>query len=153
MRPATGRTVAQAYCLLAGLVLLAAGVAGFFSDATFGNAHDGGGELLGFEVNGWHNLVHIASGLFLLAVRGEAPRARAGALAFGVLYAVVAVWGFITGDGVLGIVAIDQADNWLHVALAALAIGTALASPPASYDDPDATRTRLTKYGRRRVAV
>jgi hypothetical protein len=146
MRPATGRTLAQAYCLLAGLVLVLIGALGFIANGDFGSATDGRGEFLGFDVNGWHNVVHIVSGLFLLAVRGEAPRARAGALAFGVLYAIVAVWGFITGDGVLGIVAIDQADNWLHVALAALALAAALTSPPASYEDPDATRTRLTIY-------
>jgi hypothetical protein len=153
MRPAGGRTLAQSYCLLVGLVLVLAGALGFVTDAHFGSAHDGRGELLGFDVNGWHNLVHIASGLFLLAMRGEPARARAGALAFGLVYAIVAVWGFITGDGVLGIVAIDRADNWLHVALSALAILSALASPSASYEDPDATRTRLTKYGRRRAAA
>jgi hypothetical protein len=153
MRPANGRTLAQAYCLLVGLVLVLAGALGFVADGHFGSAHDGRGALLGFDVNGWHNIVHIASGLFLLAVRGEPPRARAGALAFGIVYGIVAVWGFITGDGVLGIVAIDQADNWLHTALAALAIVAALVSPPASYEDPDATRTRLTKYGRRRAAA
>ena len=146
MRPASGRTLAQAYCLVAGLVLLLAGALGFISDAHFGTATDGRGEFLGFAVNGWHNVVHIASGLFLLAVRGEAARARAGALVFGVLYGAVAVWGFITGDSVLGIVAIDRADNWLHAGLAALAILSALASPAASYEDPDATGTRLTIY-------
>lgn len=90
--------------------------------------------------------LHIVTGLFLLAMRGEAARARAGALAFGVFYAVVAVWGFITGDSVFGIVAIDDAANWVHAGLAALAILSALASPSASYEDPDATRTRLTIY-------
>jgi hypothetical protein len=146
MRPANGRTLAQAYCLLAGLVVLLAGAFGFISDASFGGAHDGRGDFLGFTVNGWHNVLHIVTGLFLLAMRGEAARARAGALAFGVFYAVVAVWGFITGDSVFGIVAIDDAANWVHAGLAALAILSALASPSASYEDPDATRTRLTIY-------
>jgi hypothetical protein len=146
MRPARGKTLAQDYCLLVGLVLVLVGALGFIADDHFGSATDGRGEFLGFDVNGWHNVVHIVSGLFLLAIRGEAARARAGAAAFGVLYAVVAVWGFITGDSVLGIVAVDQADNWLHVALAALALAAAAASPPASYEDPDATRTRLTIY-------
>jgi hypothetical protein len=146
MRPANGRTLAQAYCLLAGLALVLVGALGFLSDDHFGSATDGRGEFLGFDVNGWHNVFHIASGLFLLATKGEPARARAGALAFGLVYAGVAVWGFITGDGVLGVVAIDRADNWLHVGLAALAILSAVASPTASYDDPDATRTRLTIY-------
>ena len=146
MRPAAGRTLAQTYCSLVGLVLLLIGALGFISDGSFGSATDGRGEFLGFDVNGWHNVVHIVSGMVLLALRGEAARARAATLAFGVLYGVVAIWGFVTGDSVLGIVAVDQADNWLHVALSALALLSAAASPAASYDDPDATRTRLTIY-------
>jgi Domain of unknown function (DUF4383) len=146
MRPATGRTLAQAYCLLVGAVLVLVGALGFISDSHFGSAHDGRGQFLGFDVNGWHNLVHIASGLFLLSMRREPFRARAAVLTFGVLYGVVAIWGFITGDSAVGIVAIDQADNWLHVALSALAILSGLASPTSSYEDPDAIRTRLTIY-------
>src|SRR5215213_55833 len=100
MTPASGRTLAQAYCTLVGLVLVVAGIAGFFVDSSFGGAHDGHGELLGFMVNGWHNVVHLASGLLLLALRGDAGRARAGTLAFGLAYAGVFVWGVITGDSV-----------------------------------------------------
>jgi uncharacterized protein DUF4383 len=146
MRPATGRTLAQEYCLIVGLVLVLVGALGFTADASFGSADDGKGEFLGFTVNGWHNVVHLLSGLLLLSLRGTPWRARAGALTFGVLYAVVAVWGIITGDSVLWIIPVDAADNILHVALAALAILAALASPSTSYVDPDATATRLTLY-------
>ncbi len=146
MTPATGRTLAQAYCLLAGLVLVAAGIAGFFVDSSFGTAHDGHGELLGFMVNGWHNTVHLASGLLLLAVHGNAPRARTGALVFGLAYAAVFVWGLITGDSVAGIIAVNDADQILHAALAGTALLSALVSPTASRVDKDATATRLTIY-------
>jgi Domain of unknown function (DUF4383) len=146
MRPATGRTLAQAFCLLLGLALVLVGALGFIANADFGSAHDGKGEFLGLEVNGWHNVVHIVSGLFLLAVRGAPWRARAGTVAFGLVYAVVAVWGLITGDSVFGIVPVDRADNILHVALAVLALVAGAASPSVSYADPDATGTRLTIY-------
>ena len=146
MTPAAGRTLAQAYCLLVGLVLVAAGIAGFFVDSSFGTAHDGHGELLGFMVNGWHNTVHLASGLLLLALHGNAARARAGALLFGVLYGAVFVWGLITGDSVAGIIAVNDADQVLHAALAATALLSALVSPVGSYADKDATATRLTLY-------
>lgn len=146
MTPATGRTVAQAYCLLVGLVLVAGGIAGFFADSSFGSAHDGHGELLGFMVNGWHDVVHLVSGLLLLTFRRGAGRARAAALTFGVAYAAVFVWGVISGDEVLGIIPVDAADNVLHAALAATAVLSALASPASSYADQDATATRLTIY-------
>jgi hypothetical protein len=146
MTPAHGRTLAQAYCLLVGLVLVVAGIAGFFVNSSFGTAHDGHGELLGFMVNGWHNCVHLASGLLLLALQGNAPRARAGAILFGLLYGAVFVWGLITGDSVLGIIAVNDADQVLHAALAGTALLSALASPASSYADKDATGTRLTLY-------
>jgi hypothetical protein len=146
MRPAAGRTLAQLYCLVVGLVLVAVGALGFIAHGGFGDAGDGSGQFLGLAVNGWHNVVHIASGLLLLALWSDAGRARAGALAFGVLYGAVAVWGLITGDSVLGIVAIDAEDNVLHVVLSATALIAGLASPAASYRDRDATRSRLTIY-------
>jgi hypothetical protein len=69
-------------------------------------------------VNGWHNVVHIASGLVGLAL--ARTHAREFALGFGVVYAVVAVWGFIVGDGgsILSIIPVNTEDNVLHAVLA-----------------------------------
>jgi len=123
------RTPAQWYCLLAGLSLLLAGVLGFISDASF-NTGDGvqGDSFIGFEVNAIHNLVHIASGLVLLAASPKRASARAVALGFGVVYALVAIIGIIDGEDVLGLIPINAADNVLHVALAALGIISGLKS-------------------------
>ncbi|HWM10372.1 MAG TPA: DUF4383 domain-containing protein [Solirubrobacteraceae bacterium] len=123
------RTPAQWYCLLAGLSLLLAGVLGFISDASF-NTGDGvqGDSFIGFEVNAIHNLVHIASGLVLLAASPKRASARAVALGFGVVYALVAIIGIIDGEDVLGLIPINAADNVLHVALAALGIISGLMS-------------------------
>ena len=123
------RTPAQWYCLLAGLTLLLAGVLGFVADATF-NTGDGvqGDELVVFEVNAIHNIVHVASGLVLLAASPKRPTARAVALGFGVVYGLVAIIGLIDGEDVLGLIPINAADNVLHVALAALGIIAGLMS-------------------------
>ena len=123
------RTPAQWYCLLAGLALLAAGVLGFISDATFDTGNDVQGDsFLGFEVNAIHNLVHVASGLVLLAASRKRASARAVALAFGAVYGLVAIIGLIDGSDVLGLIPINGADNVLHVALAALGIVSGLIS-------------------------
>jgi hypothetical protein len=136
-----GLTPAQWYCLLAGLGLLLAGVFGFLADASFdtsvtadgdrtGNA-DGqleGDGFLGFEVNAWHNIVHVASGLVLLAAFRRRGPARTVALAFGLVYGLVAVIGLVDGNDVLGIIPVNGADNVLHIALSALGILTALVS-------------------------
>lgn len=52
------RSPAQVYALVIGLTLVAAGVAGFFYNASFSTG-DGGERdaLLGIlDVNGWHNI-------------------------------------------------------------------------------------------------
>ena len=123
------RTPAQWYCLLAGLSLLLAGVFGFVSDSSFEIGDGVQGDLfLGFEVNAIHNLIHVASGLVLLAASPKRASARAVALAFGLVYGLVAIIGLIDGEDVLGLIPINSADNLLHIALAALGISTALVS-------------------------
>jgi hypothetical protein len=123
------RTPAQWYCLLAGLSLLLAGAFGFMSDSSFDTGDGVQGDLfLGFEVNAIHNLIHVSSGLVLLAASPKRGSARAVALAFGVVYGLVAVVGLIDGDDVLGLIPTNSADNLLHIALAALGIITALIS-------------------------
>ena len=126
-----GRTPAQWYCLLAGGTLLLAGIVGFIADASFGAGTDvNGDKLLGiFEVNGWHNIVHIASGLLLLGASAKRASAKAIALIFGVTYGAVALYGLIDGSDVVGLIPINGADNVLHIALAAAGIFAALASP------------------------
>ena len=126
----TGRTPAQWYCLLAGAALLLAGIFGFIADATFDAGNDlNGDSFLGFEVNGWHNVVHVLSGIVLLAVFSRRRPARTVALAFGIVYGLVTIIGLIDGSDVLGIIPVNGADNVLHLALSAAGILAAFASP------------------------
>ena len=68
---------ARLYCLLVGGVLVIAGIIGFFYEASFETGDEiQSDDVFGIlAVNGWHNLVHIAIGLLLLAAAGP-PRAR-----------------------------------------------------------------------------
>ena len=128
------KTPAQLFAYLAGAVLVLAGVIGFIADSSFdtGSGIDGD-KLFGIlEVNGIHNLVHIASGLFLLAVAPKRASARIGVLAFGAIYALVTLIGLIDGDDVLGLLPVNPADNVLHIALTAAAL---LAGAVSSADD------------------
>jgi hypothetical protein len=126
-----GRTPAQVYALVFGITLLVVGIVGFFVDSSF-DVGSGiqGDDLIVFEVNGWHNLVHIASGVLGLALMGRADTARLYALGFGAVYLVVTIWGFIDGSDVLGLIPVNSADNWLHVAIAVTGILAGLASDP-----------------------
>src|SRR4051812_35053534 len=123
------RTPAQWYCLLAGVALLAAGIFGFFADSSFDTGNNvSGGSFLGFEVNGIHNLIHVASGLLLLVGSRTRASARLVAIVFGVTYGIVALIGLIDGADVLGLIPINGADNVLHVLLALLGIVAGLVS-------------------------
>ena len=127
----TGMTPAQWYCLLAGAALLLAGLLGFIADSNFdtGERIDGS-KLLGiFEVNGFHNLVHIASGLVLLAAFRKRTPAKTIALAFGAVYGLVTIIGLIDGSDILGLIPINPADNVLHIALSLAGILAGLVSP------------------------
>jgi Domain of unknown function (DUF4383) len=133
-------TPAHLYAGLIGAVLLVAGIIGFFYSASFGSPGEVDAVLGILDVNAWHNLIHIASGaLGLLAYRAGARASRTYALAFGAVYIVVAIWGFIIGGGesILGFIPINDEDNVLHAILGVLGIAAGLASPDV---EPAATR-------------
>jgi hypothetical protein len=124
-----GKTPAQLFSYIIGAVLVLAGILGFFADGDFNTGKDINGDtLLGLEVNGIHNLVHIGSGLLLLALAPKRATAKTGALLFGVIYVVVTIIGFADGRDVLTLLPVNAADNVLHLVLAIVAIAAALLS-------------------------
>ena len=127
------RSPAQAYALVIGLSLTAAGILGFFYNASFG-AGDGTERdaVLGvLDVNAWHNLVHLFSGLLGLAVAGSYGGARAYAVGLGVVYLVVTLLGFVAGDGeeIFNLIPINTEDNILHVLLGVGGVAAGVATP------------------------
>lgn len=125
------RTPAQLYALVFGVVLVSVGVLGFIADASFGDPGSNieGDELLVFEVNGWHNVVHIASGAIGLAVAVSPAASRTFALGFGAVYMAVTIWGFVDGNSVAWLLPVNPADNILHLGIAAAGIGAGVATP------------------------
>jgi hypothetical protein len=129
-RETAGRSLAQTFCLVFGATLVAVGVLGFVFGGT--NFDTGGAvqgdEFIVFEVNGWHNLVHIASGLLLLVASPNGPLAATAAIAFGLVYVLVTVWGFVDGNDVFALIPVNTADNFLHLALTVTALFAGFAS-------------------------
>lgn len=125
-----GRTLAQIFCLAFGFALFAVGVLGFIFGGT--NFDTGtavqGEELVVFEVNGWHNLVHIVSGLLLLAAAPNGPLAAGASIVFGLVYALVTVWGFVDGNDAFNLIPVNTADNFLHLGLTVAALFAGFAS-------------------------
>ena len=120
------RTAAQWFCLLGGAVLLVRGLVGFgFLDTSF----DLPGE-------GWHHLIHLASGAVLMAA-GLAPGpARVFAIGFGVVYVGFAGIGISDGDDVLGLIAADTADKGFHAVIGLASLGAGLASAGGPRPEP-----------------
>ncbi len=143
-----GRSPAQVYALVIGAVLTVAGIVGFFYEPSFAAGSDDikRDAVLGIlDVNGWHNLVHILSGVAGLALAGRYASARAYAIGLAVVYTVVAVWGFIIGDGdaILQLVPVNTEDNFLHLLIGIAGVGAGLATPatPAPSTDQTAAAT------------
>ncbi len=126
------RTPAQLYALVIGAVLVGAGIMGFFYNASFAT----GGNVprdavLGLlDVNGWHNVVHLATGALGLATFASVVAARSYALGLGAVYLVVTIGGFIVGDGgvLLNLIPINTEDTILHVLLAVMGLAAGVAS-------------------------
>lgn len=103
-----------------GVGLLIIGVLGFVPGVTNDN-----NLVLGlFKVDALHNLVHIVTGILALyAGLTSAAASRMYFQIFGVVYSLVAILGFVYSDGkLLGLMANNLADTWLHVVIAVLAL-------------------------------
>lgn len=129
------RSLAQSYALAAGVVLVAAGIAGFFYNGTFTSNEAVHDDILGiFSVNGWSNTLHILTGVLGLAWASDLTRSRAYAWGAGALYVALGLWGFILGNGesILSIVPVNGADNVAHllIGVAGLLAGVATGLAP-----------------------
>jgi uncharacterized protein DUF4383 len=127
------RSPAQAFALVIGLTLVATGIVGFFYNSSFatGDGTERDAVLGILDVNGWHNVVHIASGVVGLMVAGSYGASRGYALGLGVLYLLVALLGFIAvnGDELFNLVPVNTEDNVLHLLIGIAGVGAGVATP------------------------
>ena len=133
-------TPARLYATLVGGALVVVGILGFFYSSGFSTGKPIGresDEVLGLlAVNGWHNLVHIATGLLGLAAAAYA--ARTYALALGLAYTLISIWGFLVADdgfgAILSTIPVNTEDNFFHLilGLTGLAAGAATHKPGGS---------------------
>ena len=128
----TTRSPAQLYALIFGAVLTVAGIIGFFYNSDFTSDKSVRDAVFGIlDVNGWHNVVHIVTGVLGLAAAANYATSRSYALGLGVVYILVAIWGFIIGDGdsILSIIPVNTADNVLHLLIGIAGIAAGMATP------------------------
>jgi hypothetical protein len=128
----TTRSPAQLYALIFGALLTVAGIIGFFYNSDFTSNKSVHNAVFGvLDVNGWHNVFHIATGVFGLVAAGSYSSGRLYALVIGAVYIVVAIWGFTVGGGnsILSIIPVNTADNVLHLFIGVAGIAAGVATP------------------------
>jgi hypothetical protein len=151
----TYRSHAQTAALIVGIAFLLVGIAGFipgvtqnFDDMEFAG-HESGAELLGvFQVSVLHNLVHLAFGVLGLIAATRYKASRTYLIAGGLVYLALMVYGLVVDqDTDANFVPINDADNWLHLALGVgmIALGLLL----TDRHDADVRMTDRTTEGRR----
>ncbi len=134
-----GKTLAQVYALALGVVLVLLGILGFLVEPSFGVGDSADrGTLILFDINGWHNVVHLLSGIVGVALAGTAAKARLFCIGYGAVYVVVTILGFLVGDGglLLSLIPINTADNLLHLVIAVTGIAVGLSTPAVSARRP-----------------
>jgi len=109
----------RAFAFLFGIVFLVIGIAGFIPEVV----HE---EYLVevFHVNIWLNLLHVFSGViaFFVGFIGR-KSSRIYFQIFGVLYAILAILGFVYEDkDIFGILSSNAPDTWFHVIMATAAL-------------------------------
>jgi hypothetical protein len=116
--------------IIFGVIFVLVGIIGFVPNPL---VHHGGV----FAVNLAHNLVHIITGAaFLAAGFMFADKSDVWVKVIGVLYAVVAIAGFLpfmyfSQDMLLGLIHINPADRWLHAGLAVAILAAGFLLPPS----------------------
>ena len=113
---------ARMFALLFGIVYVVLGIVGFVLTGFSDPISLQGDKLFGFfEVNPAHNAVHLLVGAALLAggVRDRSARPIVGFV--GVVYLLVGIAGFLVIDTDLNYLALNIADNLLHIGTAVLA--------------------------------
>jgi len=105
---------ARLYACVVGVFLFALGIGGFFG---------------AFDLDAWRNLLYAVTGALGLLAASYA--ARPFALAAGLLYTALAIWGFALGAGeeILGLLPAGDADSWLRLAVGLLGLAAAAGTP------------------------
>lgn len=125
---AGSKSPAQIFALAFGIVYLAVGILGFavtgfdeFAGQTFGD------KLILFPVNPLHNIVHILLGAVWIGASRTHVAAKGVNLLLGIVLLLVFILGMVGALKWLAIEGAASADNYLHLATAALSIyfGTA----------------------------
>ena len=120
---------ARLYATAVGALLVILGIVGFFYGSSFGSPGTVNHTLGALRTNGWLNVLWVALGALGLLTAGTLSRAYA--LAAGVLFTGLGVWGLALdpGSAILGHLPAAGANEALHLALGILGLLAAAGTP------------------------
>ena len=125
-----------------GGVYVAIGLVGFAITQGVGFAATQGNNLIFFELNPLHNIVHLAVGALLVGgAAGGITISRAVNTAVGAVYLLVGLVGLAIIGNAMNILALNHPDNVLHLTTAVLALSIGLAGERSLLEPTPATVT------------
>jgi hypothetical protein len=135
---------ARLYATAVGALLVVLGVVGFFYGSSFGSPGTLDHTLGVLRTNGWGNLLWAAVGALGLLLAGTASRAYA--LAAGLLFTVLGVWGLAldSNDAILSFIPASGANEALNLILGLLGLLAYLGTPRRSVSAGRATPERTS---------
>ncbi len=114
---------ANLFALVAGAAYALIGVVGFAVTGFEGVTQNGPDDLLGFDLNPFHNVVHLAIGLgFIAASRLDPTLCQGIVIGGGLVYILAALLGFLNELQILSINDEVAADNFLHLVSGSAAV-------------------------------
>jgi hypothetical protein len=117
--------VARVFALLLGAGYVVAGVAGFVATGFgAGFTADTNVSLLGFDLNNFHNVVHVAIGgaLILVSRLSDVTITQGVLIGVGLFYVLATLLGFLNYLQIISINGSLAADNFLHLFSGATAL-------------------------------
>lgn len=122
----TDAPAARAFALIFGIIYVAVGVVGFLVTGFTDWLANTDARLLFFDLNGFHNLIHLSVGAMLIVAARlpEADATRGVNLGIGAFLLIAAFAGFAEPTA-LEVISIDSqlaADNFLHLGSGLLAL-------------------------------
>ena len=135
---------AQLGALVVGILYLLVGLLGFAFTGFTGWVVDTREDMLGFDLNGFHNIVHLGIGVILICVSllSEPAITQGVLIGGGLVYLLAAALGFTGNVGdLLSIDGIFASDNFLH-------LGSGLGALLFGFLGGDVNRRTARAYGR-----
>jgi len=119
-----GLSIARLGAGAVGVVYIAIGLIGFAFTGFDGLVANQGEAMLWFDVNPFHNIVHlvVGTGLFSVALVRQSAIAEGALVGGGLVYLLAAFLGFVNYLPILSIDATYAVDNFLHLASGTAAI-------------------------------